>query len=442
MNFVLLLDGEKVLASTPNLPQPPEEILKGLKNLNDGLKRGLKNPDKALGFQVEAPEGTRIVKLFPLISEEGRPMTLLVAEIPFCSPDDTLHILGRIMDNVNTICVAIDTKGTILHFNKGAERAFGYSREEVLGRNWFNLFYENPSPEFIEKFTQISKKEMPAKNLSAVRRKDGTTRYVSWDNTHISTPGGEDIIIGVGHDITEEISLRIKIEEEKKVQELLLDMLSHDIGNYIQAARGFLELVEVVGKLEDKALKYLKRSEKTMGDIMALVDNVKSLTVLRNREPTLSPQDLREVVERTWEMVLNSLKAEELKGAELEVCFERGEYTIMCDFSILNIFENLFSNAIKHNDKERVKVKVSAKVVEEGLLRICVEDNGPGFPADMRERVFNRFDRGVKEGKISGYGLGLSIVKLATERLGGRVWVEEGEELGGTCFVIELPLKG
>ncbi|RLF72962.1 MAG: sensor histidine kinase, partial [Thermoplasmata archaeon] len=143
-----------------------------------------------------------------------------------------------------------------------------------------------------------------------------------------------------------------------------------------------------------------------------------------------------------WEMVLNSLKAEELKGAELEVCFERGEYTIMCDFSILNIFENLFSNAIKHNDKERVKVKVSAKVVEEGLLRICVEDNGPGLPADMRERVFNRFDRGVKEGKISGYGLGLSIVKLATERLGGRVWVEEGEELGGTCFVIELPLKG
>ncbi|RLF72980.1 MAG: hypothetical protein DRN42_05975, partial [Thermoplasmata archaeon] len=167
MNFVLLLDGEKVLASTPNLPQPPEEILKGLKNLNDDLKRGLENLDKALGFQVEAPEGTRIVKLFPLISEEGRPMTLLVAEIPFCSPDDTLHILGRIMDNVNTICVAIDTKGTILHFNKGAEMAFGYSREEVLGRNWFNLFYENPSPEFIEKFTQISKKEMPAKNLSA-----------------------------------------------------------------------------------------------------------------------------------------------------------------------------------------------------------------------------------------------------------------------------------
>jgi len=63
MNFVLLLDGEKVLASTPNLPQPPEEILKGLKNINDDLKRGLKNPDKALGFQVEAPEGTRIVKL-------------------------------------------------------------------------------------------------------------------------------------------------------------------------------------------------------------------------------------------------------------------------------------------------------------------------------------------------------------------------------------------
>lgn len=441
LNFALLLQGDEVLASSPDLPYPPEEALKRLGDLNPDIVRAIKEGKTTSVFQVSSPEGRRTVRLFPLVSGDESPMTLLLAEIPFCSPEETLHLLGMIMDNVNTICVAIDGKGTILHFNRGAERAFKYSRDEVLGKNWFRIFYENPSPDFVKKFTQVSGSDIPDKNLSAVKRKDGTIRYISWNNTLINTPGGQNIIVGIGQDITEEINLRIRIEEEKRVQELLLDMLSHDIGNYIQAARGFLELIEVVGNLDDKTLKYLKRSEKTMGEIMTLVDNVKNLTVLRNREPSLSKQDLREVIERSWEMVLNSLKTEELKGAELEVGFDRGEHTILCDFSILNIFENLFSNAIKHSDKEKVMVKVSAEEGEGDMLRISVEDNGPGIPEDMRERVFSRFDRGVKEGKISGFGLGLSIVKLATERLGGRIWVEEGKELGGARFVLELPLR-
>jgi signal transduction histidine kinase len=82
-------------------------------------------------------------------------------------------------------------------------------------------------------------------------------------------------------------------------------------------------------------------------------------------------------------------------------------------------------------------------VHEEGVLRIAVDDAGPGVPIDEREAVFGRFARGQqgrRSGPTSGAGLGLSLVAEHVGLHGGRTWVEAAPS-GGARFVIELPLE-
>ncbi|MCZ7536996.1 MAG: HAMP domain-containing histidine kinase [Acidimicrobiia bacterium] len=80
-----------------------------------------------------------------------------------------------------------------------------------------------------------------------------------------------------------------------------------------------------------------------------------------------------------------------------------------------------------------------------GVVRISVEDKGPGVPIDQRDAVFERFSRGAtagrrgSEGSASGAGLGLAIVAEHARSLGGRVWVEDGAGGVGARFVVEIP---
>jgi two-component system, OmpR family, phosphate regulon sensor histidine kinase PhoR len=98
---------------------------------------------------------------------------------------------------------------------------------------------------------------------------------------------------------------------------------------------------------------------------------------------------------------------------------------------------NLVSNAIKYN-KEGGLVRVSVKRNEEAVV-INVDDEGPGIPPDLRERVFERFYRveTSRSRETGGTGLGLAIVKHAALDLGGSVHVEDSD-LGGSRFVVTL----
>ncbi|MEC5291859.1 sensor histidine kinase [Aurantimonas sp. C2-6-R+9] len=98
--------------------------------------------------------------------------------------------------------------------------------------------------------------------------------------------------------------------------------------------------------------------------------------------------------------------------------------------------ENLLDNAIRYGCRDGGAVRVAVRF-EPGIVRLAVEDDGPGVPADQRDRVFERFQRGVDDG-VEGCGLGLAIVREIVERHGGHVWLADAP--GGARFVIELPV--
>ena len=105
------------------------------------------------------------------------------------------------------------------------------------------------------------------------------------------------------------------------------------------------------------------------------------------------------------------------------------------------VVTNLMMTAIRYGRPSGV-IRIASEDVTEGrrLARVSVEDDGPGIrPAD-RERLFAPYVRGGDRGEVPGLGIGLALCRRIVDAHGGRIHVEEGE-LGGACFVFELPLE-
>jgi two-component system sensor histidine kinase KdpD len=102
------------------------------------------------------------------------------------------------------------------------------------------------------------------------------------------------------------------------------------------------------------------------------------------------------------------------------------------------VLTNLVENAARHSPNEGV-VRIDIGPIEGGV-RVRVADEGPGIPAEQREKVFEAFYRGRVEPERPGSGLGLAIVRAIVTAHGGTIWVEETTG-GGTSVVFDLPIE-
>jgi K+-sensing histidine kinase KdpD len=107
--------------------------------------------------------------------------------------------------------------------------------------------------------------------------------------------------------------------------------------------------------------------------------------------------------------------------------------------ALVEVIYVLVDNAAKYSSAGSV-IKVAAKAGDDDTVRLMVEDQGPGIPLELRERVFEKFFRamGDDHGKPSGAGMGLAIAHGIVEAHGGRIWIDEGSEGRGTRFTVAL----
>jgi len=104
---------------------------------------------------------------------------------------------------------------------------------------------------------------------------------------------------------------------------------------------------------------------------------------------------------------------------------------------LVQALANVLDNAIKHG-RERGRVLVSTASLDDRYVEIRVDDDGPGVPIGERETIFNLAQRGLNA-RAPGSGIGLAVVRLMVERIGGEVDVTQSL-LGGAQFRLRLPL--
>lgn len=213
--------------------------------------------------------------------------------------------------------------------------------------------------------------------------------------------------------------------------------VSHEMKSPLQVIGGYAELMEsgMVAPEDVPRFAGLIRSESQA--MRELIDDVLSLSRLDERaEGSRVPIDLEGLCRRSAQRL-------EAAASERDVSVRlllRRDIEVLGDPAMIEqMVYNLVSNAIKYN-REGGLVLLQLES-DAGSALITVEDEGPGIPEELRERVFERFFRidASRSRDTGGTGLGLAIVKHVAESQGGSVAVGKSH-LGGAAFTVRLPL--
>ncbi|HSO76616.1 MAG TPA: ATP-binding protein, partial [Blastocatellia bacterium] len=152
---------------------------------------------------------------------------------------------------------------------------------------------------------------------------------------------------------------------------------------------------------------------------------------------------------RRWgtvdEIVMTALeRAEPLtRRHEVQVSIQKDLPVLRVDAkSVAEVVYTLVDNAAKYSPAG-TRIKITAGPADE-MMRLTVEDEGPGVPAELRERVFDKFFRAMRDGDTAaqppGIGMGLAIARGIVEAHGGRIWIKDTGSGQGTCVALTLPL--
>ncbi len=208
---------------------------------------------------------------------------------------------------------------------------------------------------------------------------------------------------------------------------------SHELRTPLTSVLANLELLamELEGEQRETAASAL-RSSRRMRRLVADLLLLARADAGRRRQH--EPVDLSDVVKEAAAELLPMAG-----GHPLELAAPGGTYVSGARDELHRLVLNLMENALRHTDPGTA---VAATVTAgDGRVVLEVEDDGPGIPAELREKVFERFYRGA--GDTSGSsGLGLAIVRAVADSHGGRVDLEEPSDGRGARFVVRLPAAG
>ena len=231
-----------------------------------------------------------------------------------------------------------------------------------------------------------------------------------------------------------------KLEKENtlKLYNTLLNSLSHELRTPISTIIGATDtLQEDKNKLtEENRIELISEISKASLRLNRQVGNL--LNMSRLESGFLQPKtDWCDVNELVYDVV-NQLQ-DNLLDKKVHIKIAENIPLVKLDYGLLEqILLNLLHNAAIYMP-ENGTINVTAIISKEKKLLIAVEDNGPGFPENEINHVFDKFYR-LKNSKTGGTGLGLSIVKGFVESMNGNIILENRKE-GGAKFSIEIPAE-
>jgi len=349
--------------------------------------------------------------------------------------EERIREQAQILEQVHDVVICTDLEGYILSWNIGAERVYGYSAEEVLGKHISSMykdeqsknpFYQQVIKPLLEKGSHDVEVEVPTKT--------GEERFVHLSFSGIrDSSGNVAMICGYGIDITE----RKKLEQLK---DEFIGLVSHELGSPLTVITGCLNTVldQATNLSEQEASHLLRNAAKEADALTHLLGNLLELARVQAErlflhvEPVETDIVARNVIEKmteqypTYELLLDF--PEELPPVDAD------------PLRVERILYNLLDNACKYSPKGS-KVRVFAKPDKDSVI-IGISDQGVGIATSDREKIFQAFERidSSVSGRGKGTGIGLLVCQRLVEAHGGRIWVKSASGKGSTFF-FNLPCK-
>ena len=348
--------------------------------------------------------------------------------------------------------VSVDGEGRILWLNAGAERLYGYRREELLGQPVEILLPEPIRASHVAQRKAYTKapqaRAMGAGRDLHGRRKDGTEFPAEICLVPLRTPDGV-VVTTIARDLTERhrvdherlrlVREHAEAETASRAKDEFLATLSHELRTPLQAILGWVRMLRSGSLDETVAARALETIERNARLQARLVDDLLDVSRIVSGKVQLEMRDveLPLVVDAAVESLRTMAYARRIR---LNVLVDPAVGAVSGDPDRLQqVVWNLLSNAIKASpDGGKVEVRVEPAASARG--RISVTDSGKGMDPALLGHVFDRFTRGPSAGRPhGGLGLGLAIVRNLVELHGGTIEAQSTEN-AGSRFVVELPL--
>jgi PAS domain S-box-containing protein len=233
---------------------------------------------------------------------------------------------------------------------------------------------------------------------------------------------------------------KIVAERTAKLHETIHELeafsysLSHDMRAPLRAMKGFSQILESEygPKLDPEANVYLGKISRASGRLDQLIQDVLTYSRIVRESIELQPIDIEKLAAQLME------ENPALQPPHAEITIDSPLHTVLGhEAYLMQVLSNLVYNAVKFVAPGRQpRIRMWTESLD-SHVRLFIEDNGIGIPPEAQERMFGMFERLHHEHAYEGTGIGLTIVRKAVERMGGRVGVES--EVGkGSRFWVDL----
>jgi PAS domain S-box-containing protein len=355
---------------------------------------------------------------------------------------------SAIIEHSDDAIISKTVDGTVISWNSGAERMFGYTASEMIGRPITRLFPSDRLHEETNIAAQIQLGEKISNFETRRVHKDGASIDVSVTFSPVRDASGKIIAISkIARDVTasrqqrlarEARELREKNQQLERSNRDLEDfayIASHDLKTPLSGIRSTALCLEedLHDTLSDESRKLLSMMRSRINRMEALLDDLLAYSRVGRTDTAVSETHVADIFDRIIEVLS--------PPAHIQVRIE-GELPVMVTASaqLEQVLRNLINNAVKFHDKQSGEIVLSAKRVGD-FMEFVVCDDGPGILPQFHERIFQLFQTLKRRGEVESTGMGLAIVKKLVEQQNCCITVQSEGDGTGTQFRFQWPLQ-
>ena len=356
---------------------------------------------------------------------------------------ETTQILVDTLESIQDGFYTLDSNWNVRYWNKEAERLSGRKREEMIGKNFWEVYDGVVSEKINSIFHKVKATNTP------IRIEVYSKQSKNW--LEINAFPSEMGLTVYFKNITDRKHIESKLKKmnrslENHVKELAISnkeleqfayVASHDLQEPLRMVTSFLTQIEkrYENVLDEKGKKYIFFAVDGAKRMRQIILDLLEFSRVGKKETKLEEVDVNAIVEE-----IKLLYQKQIEEKKAQILFEPLPKIRTYTAPIKQVFQNLISNALKYSKPDEKPVITISCKKNSAVWEFEIKDNGIGISQDYFDKIFIIFQRLHSKEAYSGTGMGLAITKKIIENLRGQIWVKS-EEGKGTSFYFTIPKK-
>ena len=348
-----------------------------------------------------------------------------------------------IAQNANDLIWVVNKDFKIEYLNKEVHKnILGYKLDEfIINFPKFKLFHPDEKEKIISHFKDLFKNKDEGLIELRIKHKNGSFIWFETKGT-VFIEDDKKKALFISRDINQRKTTENLLRNAYNKLKMYERLLSHDIINIFQNIELSLDLIDLNAKKTKKTQEiseYTKVIKEQIERGLKLVDTERKLANI-DFEFSLRKLEAIRILKKAKNFILSSYPN---KNINIRIKSDYNEVFVKANEFLLDIFENLLMNAVKHNNNSKIEISINVSK-NNPFYKFEFIDNGVGIEDERKRTLFTEVkDKKSKDFNSGGLGIGLTIIKSLIKKFEGEIWVEnkDPEDFSkGSKFIIQLPI--